>query len=71
MRFLRKNVSGLALPHYVFDIPGGLGKVPVDYRYMKRKADKIYLEGFSGTTGVYCDDGKESICIECGLCKET
>ena len=72
MRFLRKNVSGLALPYYVFDIPGGFGKVPVDYRYMKkRKADNIYLEGFSGTTGTYCDDGKESRCMECGLCKDS
>jgi lysine 2,3-aminomutase len=72
MRFLRINTSGLALPHYVIDIPGGLGKVPVDYRYIKkRKTNKIHLEGFSATMGIYCDDGKKSRCTECGLCKKT
>ncbi len=30
MRALRGRLSGLALPAYVLDIPGGFGKVPVD-----------------------------------------
>ncbi len=30
MRSLRGRLSGLALPAYVLDIPGGFGKVPVD-----------------------------------------
>lgn len=29
MNMLRKKVSGLAVPHYVLDTPGGKGKVPV------------------------------------------
>lgn len=69
MRFLRKNLSGLALPQYVIDIPGGFGKVPIDYNYKKRKVgDKLYLEGFTGKTGIYFDGGGKSICTECGLC---
>ena len=69
MRFLRKNLSGLALPYYVCDIPGGLGKVPIDYQYMKRrKGDAVYFEGFSGKTGVYIDDGKKDNCKGCRLC---
>ncbi len=30
MRELRKRVSGLCVPHYVLDIPGGFAKVPLD-----------------------------------------
>jgi lysine 2,3-aminomutase len=30
MRELKKRVSGLAVPHYVLDIPGGFAKVPLD-----------------------------------------
>ena len=72
MRFLRKNLSGLALPYYVCDIPGGLGKVPIDYRYVKRKkGNAVYFEGFTGETGVYVDDGEKSHCMKCGLCKST
>lgn len=29
MAELRKSVSGLAIPHYVIDAPGGLGKIPL------------------------------------------
>ena len=29
MRALRARLSGLALPSYVLDIPGGHGKVPI------------------------------------------
>jgi len=72
MRFLRTNVSGLALPQYVIDIPGGFGKVSVDYGYIKkRESGNIYLEGFSGTTGMYCDDADESVCTDCGICSKT
>ena len=34
MRQLRGRVSGLALPTYVLDIPGGYGKVPVGPEYL-------------------------------------
>ena len=29
MRALRGRITGLALPTYVLDVPGGFGKVPV------------------------------------------
>jgi len=35
-RALRGRLTGLALPTYVLDIPGGAGKVPVDSRYVQR-----------------------------------
>jgi lysine 2,3-aminomutase len=34
MRFLRRRVSGLCLPTYVLDIPGGFGKVPIGPMYV-------------------------------------
>lgn len=34
MRELRRRVSGLAMPTYVLDIPGGHGKVPVGPEYL-------------------------------------
>ncbi len=35
MRALRPRLSGLAMPLYVLDIPGGHGKVPVGPRYLE------------------------------------
>jgi lysine 2,3-aminomutase len=70
MRHLREHSSGLAVPQYALDITGGLGKVPVDYKYIKkRKGNKVVVEGLSGRIGLYRDDGKKSACLKCGLCK--
>jgi len=35
LRALRGRLSGIALPHYVLDIPGGFGKVPVGPGYLR------------------------------------
>jgi len=70
MKALRAKASGLAMPQYAVDITGGLGKVPVDYVYLKgRKGKKVYMENLSGVTGAYTDDGQKSRCNKCGLCK--
>jgi lysine 2,3-aminomutase len=37
MRALRANVSGLCLPTYVLDIPGGFGKVPIGPNFVGAK----------------------------------
>jgi lysine 2,3-aminomutase len=34
MRALRQAVSGLCMPTYVLDIPGGFGKVPIGPEYL-------------------------------------
>ncbi len=68
MKALRAKASGLAMPQYAIDITGGLGKVPVDYVYLKgRKGKKAYIENLSGITGTYMDNGKRSRCNKCGL----
>lgn len=35
MKFLRGNTSGLAIPTYVVNAPGGLGKMPILPEYIK------------------------------------
>ena len=70
MRYLREHCSGLAIPHFALDITGGLGKAPVDHVYVKKRVGKrVTVEGRSGRTGVYLDDGRKSECVKCGLCK--
>ena len=72
MRYLREHSSGLAIPQYALDITGGLGKVPVDYKYIRKKnGNKIFVEGLSGQTGIYTDNGKKSKCLKCGVCSKT
>jgi len=70
MRYLRANISGLAMPQYALDITGGLGKVSVDYKYIRKKeGNKVFIEGLSGKTGIYNDDAKHSKCLKCNICK--
>ena len=53
MRTLRGRVSGLALPTYVLDVPGGFGKVPVGHDYIKEHGTDIEVEDVSGTFHPY------------------
>ena len=43
MQSLRGRLSGLALPTYILDIPGGAGKVPVAAGYLSPEGDGSYL----------------------------
>lgn len=71
MRALRKHASGLAMPQYAIDIPGGLGKVPLDYTYVKGLTGKdVPVESAIGTVGTYVNDGKKSVCTKCGICED-
>jgi lysine 2,3-aminomutase len=71
MRHLRRCASGLAVPHYMVDITGGAGKVPIDYRYIKgKKGNMLRLKGLLKDEDIYKDDGKDSLCLKCGLCKK-
>lgn len=48
MRALRGRVSGLALPTYVLDVPGGFGKVPVGPDYVSEAGDAATIEDVAG-----------------------
>lgn len=54
MRALRGRLSGLCLPTYMLDIPGGHGKVPVDSSFVKENPDGTYtVTDFRGKTHLY------------------
>ncbi|MCS7281630.1 MAG: KamA family radical SAM protein [Desulfobacterota bacterium] len=67
---LKRLSSGLAIPSYVVDLSGGLGKVPVKEGMLGREGDTVFFRTFDGNVGSYLDDAKESDCIRCGTCKE-
>lgn len=53
---LRGHISGLAIPHYVIDAPGGGGKIPILPQYVLHQDDeKIVLRNFKYETFVYPD----------------
>ena len=53
MRALRGRISGLALPTYVLDIPGGYGKVPVGPEYLDADASLPSVVDVHGARHVY------------------
>lgn len=56
MRALRGRVSGLCLPTYVLDIPGGHGKVPVGPVYLEElDAGDYQVEDYQGVRHRYSD----------------
>ncbi len=48
MRELRSRMSGLALPTYAVDLPGGAGKVPIETSLVRIEADAYVLRGSDG-----------------------
>ena len=70
MKGLRASLSGLCMPQYALDITGGLGKIPLEGPYLgKKEGDRLHMENIHGEQGAYLDDGKESRCNGCGICK--
>lgn len=54
MKALQGRVSGLCMPKFVIDIPGGFGKVPLTPdSIVARNEDEIILEGFAGERASY------------------
>jgi len=55
IRALRGHVSGLAVPHYVIDLPNGRGKVPVLPDGFERDGDMLILKTYQGDLVRYRD----------------
>lgn len=56
MESLRGHISGLAIPTYVIDAPGGGGKVPVGPNYLISQGDhKVVLRNYAGKLSVYTE----------------
>lgn len=55
IRGLRGHVSGLAVPHYVIDLPGGKGKVAILPDALERHGDLLSLRTYTGERVTYQD----------------
>lgn len=53
MRTLRTKASGLTLPTYVLDIPGGFGKVPLEGAYVETRGSATYITDHKGFQHIY------------------
>ena len=71
MEYLRGHTSGLAVPTFVVDAPGGGGKIPVMPNYVISRSDrKTILRNYEGVITVYTEpDDNQSKCL--GKCRET
>ena len=52
---LRGKVSGLCIPAYVLDIPGGKGKVPISAGYLSKEDDGYKVKDWRGCRHIYKD----------------
>ena len=66
LEHLRGHISGLAVPTFVVDAPGGGGKIPVHPNYVvSQHENKVILRNFEGRIVAY-EEPKEYI----GMCNE-
>ena len=57
MKDLQGRVSGLCLPKYMLDIPGGSGKIPINASYVQKNDGDVYLiEDYQGCSHLYFDN---------------
>ncbi|MCF8496056.1 MAG: lysine-2,3-aminomutase-like protein [Alphaproteobacteria bacterium] len=60
MASLQGRISGLCLPHYMLDIPGGHGKVPIGPSWLEETQNGTYLvKDRHGHTHAYPPENKE------------
>lgn len=60
MESLRGHTSGLAVPTYVIDAPGGGGKIPIGPNYLLSQGKgKTVLRNFEGKVYLYTEPGAE------------
>jgi lysine 2,3-aminomutase len=67
---LRGHTSGLAVPTFVVDAPGGGGKIPIGPQYMISMSDeKVILRNYEGVIAAYSEPReKSSPCHNCENC---
>lgn len=69
---LRGHTSGLGIPTFVIDAPGGGGKVPVNPQYVVSRSDnKLILRNFEGRLFAYTEpEHTRSTCHNCTTCNK-
>lgn len=55
IRGLRGFVSGMAVPHFVVDLAGGKGKVPILPDYVEQNGDSFVFQTYTGERVIYTD----------------
>lgn len=55
MRALQGNVTGIALPRYMLDLPGGKGKVPIGHVFAKKREDCWFVDSPFGESVEYVE----------------
>ncbi len=55
VKALRGPLSGLASPHYVIDLPGGKGKVPLLPEYIEQRGERLLIRTQAGELVEYQD----------------
>lgn len=75
MEILRGHTSGLAVPTYVIDAPGGGGKIPVMPQYMISQSEqKVVLRNYEGVISAYAEprhrDDPCDNCLDCPRLKD-
>lgn len=70
MELLRGHTSGLAVPTYVIDAPGGGGKIPVMPQYLISQSEqKVILRNYEGVISAYSEPERyKSDCSDCYKC---
>ncbi len=67
---LRGHISGIAVPIFVIDAPGGGGKIPIMPNYMISQAPgKVVLRNFEGVITTYSEPENYTSECECEECK--
>jgi lysine 2,3-aminomutase len=56
MRALRGRVSGLAMPHYILDMPSARGKAPIGPAYVREDGDGYWIADAQGGEALYRDE---------------
>ncbi len=70
MEGLRGHISGLALPTFVVDAPGGGGKTPVMPQYIvSQSPGRVVLRNFEGVITTYYEPENYKETCECEYCK--
>ncbi len=72
IEMLRGHTSGMAVPTFVVDAPGGGGKIPVGPQYMiSNSSEKTILRNYEGVICTYTEpQDKKHVCKNCGICNE-
>lgn len=57
MRGLLGTISGMGIPTYAVDGPGGVGKIPLTPNYIKSLSDQLVFKNYEGKTCFYENGG--------------